>query len=132
MASLNETERSLVRRFLGFQNWRDLALMWSIPFPTHIEPNWYINDAIDRLTDEGNELVRRDLCELQDIESQMSCARKRLAASKVGDITLNPDELETLRGEYEHWKNQLADDFGTCLNPLRRNTGGTRNGTVIG
>lgn len=132
MAALNEQERSLVRRYLGFQNWEDLALMWSVPFPTHIEPNWYINDAIDRLSDEGNNLVRRDLTELKCIEDQIGDARCRLKASKIGDITLNPEEIPSLRGEMEHWKRQLADDFGAALNPYRSNIGGSRNGQVVG
>lgn len=132
MATLNETERAKIRRYLGYPNWSSLALAWGQPFPTHIEPEYYINDALDRLSDEGLELVRGDLRQLDDIEAQISGARKRLQASKVGDITLNPDELPSLRGEMENWKRQLADDFGSLLNPFRRSIGGNRNGVVVG
>jgi len=132
MATLNEVERAKVRRYLGYQNWSNLALAWGQPFPTHIEPEFYINDALDRLTDEGLELVRGDLRQLEDIEIQIGNARKRLQASKVGDITLNPEELPSLRGEMEHWKRQLADDFGSLVNPFRQAMGGSRNGTVVG
>jgi len=133
MAALNEQERALVRRYLGYQNWENTALMWGIPFPTAIQPSWYINDAINRLSDDGLELVRRDLNELQCIEKQISEARGRLKASKVGDITMNPEEIDALRGELDHWKRQLADDFGSTLNPYRQtDSGGSRNGTVVG
>ena len=132
MATLSEVERSKIRRYLGYPNWSSLALSWGQPFPTHIEPEFYVNDALDRLSDEGLELVRNDLRQLEDIESQIIRARKRLQATKVGEISLNIDEIPSLRGEMEHWKRQLADDFGSLLNPFRRSLGGTRNGTVIG
>jgi len=132
MSALNEQEKAKIRRYLGYQNWQNTALMWGVPFPTAIQPNWYINDAISRLSDDGLELVRRDLRELQCIEDQISDARKRLKATKVGDITMNPHELESLRGELEYWKRQLADEFASILNPVRQNTGGSRNGTVVG
>jgi len=130
--ALTETEGSLVRRYLGYPNWENLALAWGLSFPTAIEPSYYINNAMDRITDEGEALIRRDLRELQTIENQISEARCRLKAVKIGDITLNSEEIPALRGEMNHWKNQLADDFGSILNPFRKNVGGSRNGSVVG
>jgi len=133
VAALTDTEKAKVRRYLGFANWQSTALAWGIAFPTAIQPVWYINDAIERLSDEGMELVRSDLMQLEDTERQMREARKRLSASKIGDITLNADELPSLRAELENWKRQLADDFGAELNIYRQSDGGgTRNGKVVG
>lgn len=132
MAALSEVERAKVLRYLGYPSWRDVALVWGIPFPTHIEPQYYINDALDRITDVALEFVRRDLVELDDIENQMSEARCRLRASKIGDITLNPNEIEDLRAEKRKWTIQLANEFEASPNPFALDPGSSRNGTVVG
>lgn len=128
--ALTEQERAKIRYFLGYPNWSNLALSWGLRFPTELEAGYQINSALDRLTDEGVELVRADLRELEDIKTQLSKARRRLAASKIGEIATNPGELTALRGEYETWKKQLADHFGSVLNPWREEQGSSRCGTT--
>jgi len=133
MAALTDIEQSKILRFLGYPDWSNLAIAWGLDFPTGVEPQYYVRDAFGRLTDEALELVRNDLRECEEIERQLSDARCRLKASKVGDITMNIDEIPYLRGELDHWKRQLADDFGSIINPFRTGQfGGSRSGRVIG
>lgn len=134
MAALTEQERSEIRRHLGYQSWANLALAWGFSFPTGIEPQFFVNDAMNRLTDEGLELVRSDLRQCNAIESQLREAPRRMKAAKVGDITLNPDEADALRGELRKWRDQLANDFGAFINPFKFESGGagSRNGTCVG
>ena len=134
MAALTELERARIRRHLGYQSWANLALAWGFSFPTGVEPQFYVNDAMNRLTDEGLELVREDMRQCDAIESQLKDSIKRLKAAKVGDITLNPDEPDALRGELRKWRDQLANDFGAFINPFKHESGGSgsRNGTCVG
>ncbi len=132
MAALTEIEKSKILRFLGFPDWATLALSWSISFPTAIEPQYQIQDAFYRMSDEALELIREDMRQCEAVESQLKESIKRLKASKVGEITLNPDEQAALRGELNHWKAQLANDFGTILNPYKVDGGSSRNGVCVG
>jgi Na+/phosphate symporter len=132
MAALTDKERSRIMEYLLYPDWNNLAMIWGIFVPTHVEPQYYIRDAMDRLTDEALELVRKDLCNLEDIELQMADARKRLKASKVGDITLNPDELDALQKEFDRYVIKLANKFGAPLNGWAIQGLGPNNGMVIG
>lgn len=134
MAALTELEKTRILRHLGYQGWANLALCWGISFPTPLEPQFFINDAMTRLSDEANELAREDLRQCDAIESQLKECIKRFKAAKVGEITLNPDEADALRGELRKWRDQLANDFGAFINPFKTESGGTgtRNGVCVG
>ncbi len=71
-----------------------------------------------RLNEQGVELVRRDLCELRDIERQMSTSRRRLKASKLGELTMNPKEFNQLKQHLVYWQGRLGDDLGGYPNPF--------------
>jgi hypothetical protein len=131
VAALTEQEEAEILRFLGYPTWRNLALAWAISFPTGIEPQYYIRDALGRLTDAALDLARADLEQCKVIEAQLRSAIRRLKADAVGDVKLNHEEIPALRGELENWKRQLANDFGSMLNPYRLATGSSRNGQVV-
>lgn len=134
MAAFTELEKAKIRRQLGYQSWANLALCWGISYPTPLEPHYYIDDALTRMTDEANDLIREDLRQCEAIETQIKECIKRFKASKVGDITTNADEPEALRGELNKWREVLANDFGAFLNPFRVQSasGGSRNGMCVG
>jgi len=134
MAALTETEQAEILRFLGYTNWESLFVSYRWDYPTLVPTEYIVRDTFSRISDAGLEMVRKDLVQLRAIETQIASARCRLQATKVGDIQTNPEELRTLRGEWEIWKQQLADDLGAQVNP-NRNTGGPmpggRNARVI-
>ena len=132
MAALTAIEESKIMRYLGFPDWATLALSWSISFPTAIEPQYQIRDAFTRMSEETLELIRRDLSVCERIENQMITGLDRLKATKIGNLETNQDEHAALRGELNHWKAQLANDFGTILNPYRVDGGSSRNGVCVG
>jgi len=134
MAALTETEQAEVLRFLGYANWEELASSYRWDYPTLVPTTYIVADAWNRLSDEGLDMVRRDLEILRKIEGILAGgALCRLASVKVGDITLNPNELTQLRQEWERWKQQLSDDLGAQINPYRKLDGsvGGRNGRVV-
>jgi hypothetical protein len=130
--ALSEPERAEVRRLARFANWANQSLAWGTAFPTAVDPMFYLNNAFDKLTDDGNELVRRDLQRCLDVERQMDDARGRLRAAKVGDITLNQGEIEALRGELDYWVIRLLNQFAAYVNPYAMSYGGARNGVCFG
>lgn len=121
MSTLNETEQAEVLRFLGYANWADLASSFQLGFPAPSQPEYLVRDAFVRLTDEGSDLVRRDLRELKCIENQMSESRSRLKAEKIGNLKLNSTELKDLQEHMTYWVKRLASDLGVYENPLGHN-----------
>lgn len=132
MAALTDQEKAKILRHSGYPDWSSLALAWGVSFPTAIEPQYFLRDAFNRISDAGLELVRMDLQQCDEIERQLIDARKRLKALRVGDITLNPEEIPVLEGQLEKWKVRLLNDFGAQFNPYRQQAGSSRNGTVTG
>jgi hypothetical protein len=47
----------------------------------------------------------------------MASARGRMKAARLGELHLNANETNQLRGELEYWRNKLADDLGVVRNP---------------
>lgn len=133
MAALTEREQAKILRYLGYANWTSLASSFQLGYPSPSQPEFLVRDAFNRITDEGLELVRKDLCELDAIEVQMNTARSRIKASKIGELETNRDETIQLRQELSYWTNRLADDLGAPINPFSNNTcyAGGRNATVI-
>jgi hypothetical protein len=118
MADFTATEQSKILRYLGYTDWTNLAASFQLGFPADSQPEFLIRRAFDLITDEGKELVRRDLRELECIENQMSDSRSRLKAEKIGDMTLNPKEFNQLRQQLIYWTGKLADDLGGYPNPF--------------
>jgi hypothetical protein len=130
---LTEQEQAQALRFLGYTNWRDLASSFQLGYPAPSQPEYLIRDAFVRLDEQGIELVRKDLCELNSIERQMSESRGRLRAAKVGDMQLNHSEFNQLRQHLIFWQGRLADDLGGYPNPFASaatTTAGGRNAQV--
>lgn len=110
-------EETEILRFLGYPDWESLAQSIQLGFPATGQPLFLVRDSFKRISPTGRQKIRGYLCELQDIEAQMSQARGRFRALKVSDITPNPQEIMMLRSEYRFWQRRLADDLGVIPNP---------------
>lgn len=110
-------EEARVLHFLWYPNWISLAQAIQLGYPAATQPLFLVRDGFNRLAPGGEQAVRADLCELEDIERQMSTARRRLRATQVGEVKLNAAELGALKSEYIFWQRKLADDFGVPVNP---------------
>lgn len=115
--AFTDHEKARVRHFLGYPSFSQLSQSIQLGYPAASEPLFLLDDAFRRLVPEGEEVVRRDLCECEDIEKQLGGARSRLKAQNVGDIRMNGQETSNLRQELQFWSQRLADDLGVVRNP---------------
>lgn len=115
--AFTETEQAKIRRFLSYPSWVSLAQSVQLGYPAASQPAFLVNDAFHRLTPEAEQLTRKDLAECECIESQISEARSRLRARRMGELELNPMEIKQLRFELLWWTTRLADDLGVVPDP---------------
>lgn len=115
--AISAQERGRIRHFLGYPSFASLAASIQLGFPAVSEPLFILDGSFQRLTPEGEEAVRRDLCECESCESQLSKARSRFVATQLDDLKVNPEEPSMLRRELNYWKQQLSSDLGAPINP---------------
>lgn len=118
MGTLSQSEQADALRFLGYANWTSLAQSFQLGYPAPSQPEFLVRESFRRISDDGLELVRRDLCELRDIENQLHSARKRMKATRIGELATNPNETMQLRREMRYWASRLASDLGSPPNPF--------------
>jgi len=129
---LTPQEQAECLRYLGYANWSSLASSFQLGYPAPSQPEFMIRDAFRRINEEGLELVRRDLCNLRNIEAQIGDT-SRLKVTSVAEVKMNPDEFSDLRQRMMYWLGKLADDLGGYPNPFgHQSLAGTRNARVIG
>jgi hypothetical protein len=115
--AFNADEKSRIKHFLSYPDWESLAQSIHLGFPSGSQPLFLVESAFNRLTAEGEVTVRRDLCECEDIESQMREARRRFKTTQLGKLHINRDEIRMLRQELTYWSLRLASDLGVVANP---------------
>jgi len=116
-AAFTAEEETDILRFLGYPDWQALASSVQLGYPATGQPLYLVRDSLKRVAPTAREVIRRYLCELRDIECQMSQARSRFRAKRLEGLELNPREPMMLRGEYTYWQRRLADDLGVVPNP---------------
>ena len=133
--AFTDDERARIRHHLGYPSFASMSNGIQLGFPAASHPLFLVEQAFNRMMAGGEEAVRRDLCECESIEHQLSAARKRMSAAKIGEMEMNPREAHMLRGELEYWKNKLADDLGCPRNPYAQENaagGSGINSRVVG
>jgi hypothetical protein len=98
MAVFTETERSAIRKWLGYP-----ARFWDIYPQLQLALN-----AMDAATEEDRTTVRAVLTALDAIDTSLTDAHNRLKASVVGSIVLNSGEIGALRSEGRRHVGRLA------------------------
>lgn len=114
--SFTTAEQAQVLRYLGFANWMALAQSIQLGFPASSQPLFLVRDAFNRISPDGEADTRLALCNLCDIDAQISQARKRFATEAVGEIKFREGEIEMLWREYGRWQRRLADSLGVDIN----------------
>lgn len=136
VSPLTSAERSRIKHFLEYPDWTSLAYSIQLGFPASSQPMYLLEGAYDRVTNAALESVRKDLCNLESIELQLSEARGRLPAEQLGNLKVNMKELLMLRRELVWWALVLANDLGVGPNPFSAmqilGGGGGRNAAVSG
>lgn len=132
--AFTDHEKARVRHFLGYPSWSSQASSIQLGYPAGGQPLFLLEDAFHRLFPDGEEAVRKDLCECEDIEKQMGTARGRLKADQLGTLKTNKNEISDLQASLIYWSQRLADDLGVVKNPYSsmsyNGMPGGRNATV--
>lgn len=110
-------EKARIKHHSSYPDWVSLAQSINLGFPAGAQPLFLIESAFNRLTTDGEESVRIDLCNCEAIEAQMTQARQRFSATELGKLKINPQEIEMLRGELLYWVQRLVTDLGVVTNP---------------
>ncbi len=88
--------------------------------------NKVMNDRLNQLPPPTEEMVRAYLEQISALEGQMRQAPARLAAKEVGDMKMNLDELQMLRGE----RKRVAREISYLLDIPYITVGGTNVGVI--
>lgn len=115
--AFTEFEKARIRHHLGYPSFSSVAQSIQLGYPAVSQPLFLVDDSFIRVTLEGEDAARKDLCECEDIESQLRGARTRFKATQLGDLLVNRDEPLQLRQELTYWRQQLASDLGVVINP---------------
>ena len=115
--AFTKEEKGRVLHFLSYPDWTSLSPSIQLGYPAGSQPLFLVEDALHRLDEVGEESVRRDLCECEAIEKQLSEARSRFAATQLGKLHTNQNEPAMLRKELNFWTLRLASDLGVVQNP---------------
>lgn len=135
--AFTDQEKARILHYLSYPSWESLSSSIHLGFPAGSQPLFLVEQAFNRLTDGGEGNVRRDLCECEATECQISNARSRMKALQLGDLKVNLDEVNMLRGELTYWVLRLASDLGVVTNPYSQfeflgGGSGGRNARVMG
>lgn len=134
MAFTNQ-EKAEIKHFLSYPDWSQMAASIQLGFPAGSQPLFLVEQAFTKLTAEGEAQVRFDLCQCKQCEAQIADARSRMKAVQLGDLRMNPNEANQLRGELQYWCLRLADDLGVVKDPYSQmayqGMAGGRNARVV-
>ena len=134
--AFTDSEKGRIRHFLAYPSWSAISNGIQLGFPAGAQPLFLVEQAFQILLPTGEEAVRRDLCECEAIERQLSAARKRFAATQLGELKTNPDEPAMLRRELTFWVLRMASDLGVVQNPYAASEwyemAGSLNARVVG
>ena len=136
-AILTAEEKDNIRYHLGYLVANPTGSI-QLGLPAASQPLFVVEQQLNRIPTTSIGRVRRMLAELDSIEDQMSDARVRMQAAKLGEITLRlPGEKATvetdaLEEEYDRWGNRLANILGAPYYPYaKRFQGGGKPGMML-
>lgn len=122
--AFSEDELSRILQYLGYP--KQLATEQSMSNGLRLNsPSLdYLYTALQRLSPEGEARCREDLCQLAQIDGELSKLRSKMALESTGDVKFNAKHGRALLLS-ERWRmvNQLADDLGAPPNPLSHQRG---------
>lgn len=124
-AILSEEEKYNILYHLGYLVANPTGSI-QLGVPAASQPQFLVNTQMERIPQPAIGRVRSILSELEDIERQLSEARKRMRAAKLGEITLRQAgesatvETDALEHEYDRWGNRLANILGCPYYPYAK------------
>lgn len=111
-------EKVRIRYHLGYLNVQMAgSIQWGLPRP--IQTLFIVEEAMNNVIEDAVGIVRNIVQVLDRVEAKLVESQDRLAAMKLGEITLRdantPLEPDLLENEYKRWAFRLADTLGVPL-----------------
>uniref|UniRef100_A0A6H1Z9J8 Uncharacterized protein n=1 Tax=viral metagenome TaxID=1070528 RepID=A0A6H1Z9J8_9ZZZZ len=125
--ALTDAEKARVREYLGYLSFASASSI-QLGFPAATQPLFLLEQAMAGVLSAAEDVIRRLLYHLDDIEAQLSTARSRLRASKIDELTLNAGEIDALWKEQYRWACRLADALGAPINAYAERFRGVAGG----
>lgn len=121
--AIGPTDRARIRAYLGYPNVSSSFILQHGVAAGIIESNWLLEAAFERIRDEALPIVYACLDNLDVIERTKVEAIPRMAAVRLGNLTLRPSqaglaEIDLLERAKMTWVRKLADQFGVAPNSL--------------
>ncbi len=117
--ALTDQEKERCRYHLGYLG-VSYAGSISLGIPRPIQTLFLVETAMNNLVMYSEGRVRELLGRLDATEERIFSSQERLAASKLGEITLRDNEPDQLENEYQRWAMRLADVMGCPLYPYSK------------
>jgi len=127
--TLTDEERAQIRYHLGYPNVSAVA-SYQIGVPIPVQTAFLVESAMGRVIPLAIPKVREILALLDNIECRMIEGQKRLAANKVGEIEVRPEEIPQLEREHTRWAQRLADILCVPLYPFSAKFRSTGAGNI--
>lgn len=114
----SEQEKVRILHFLGYPRWYALGPSIAFGYPSASEPLYIAEDAFKRLSPDGRNSVRADLCKLERIDCAITDQATQGAIEGTGDVKFNRRlGRAQLLSERARLVSLLADDLGCFPNP---------------
>lgn len=113
-------EKTRATYHLGYPVLHSAGAM-NLGIPVAMQTQFVLDLSLNLVTVDAEDQIRRVLQVLDNLECKLVSAQDRLAASKLGELTLErSDGVETdlLENEYYRWASRLSDILGAPLYPF--------------
>jgi len=117
---LAEEEKVRIRDHLAYLNTSELST-YVLGLPAGAETQFLIERAMDPFVKESAlPLIRKILCELDDVDKQRAGVRASIATDAIGGIKLRDpaQAFAALDGEFIRLVGRLSNAFGVPRNPF--------------
>lgn len=119
--ALTPTEKARIRHHLGYPPALKSAGAMNLGIPVAMQTQFVLDLAMNQVMPEAEDTIRQEISVLDGIECKLVQAQSRLAAAKLGEITLERTQLQEpdlLENEYYRWASRLSDDLAAPLYPF--------------
>ena len=124
---LTPQEKVAGRKHMGYLGVQAASTFY-LGIPAGVQTQFVIESSFTKLMPESEVEYRRLIAILDGVEAQIFDNQGNLAASKVGEIEINPREFEKLIQRYLYWQGCLGNLLGCIANPFDQRFAGWSGG----
>jgi hypothetical protein len=125
--AFTDEDKARILHYLGYPHFSNIGLARGFGHPSAGPASDLVYDAFSRLSDQGEQRVRKDLNEIDCLEIEIAKLRGKAAITRTSDISFDmPGARRMLMAELGRLIKQLSLDLGAPPNPYSRYGAGPR------